>query len=161
MPELVETVVTGRPAWRHEPSGVLFRRVPAGHFRMGLSDEELDAVDAMLDDEDPQIVWYPGTAAECRPAHWVAVPTFLLAWRPLTVAQARHFRPGHGQRDRNRPGEPAGRRRPGPVHVRHGDVFLRRPPPGRLHEPPAVLDRGRHDRHIRRHLMRARLERGR
>jgi formylglycine-generating enzyme required for sulfatase activity len=95
MPELVETVVTGRPAWRHEPSGVLFRRVPAGHFRMGLSDEELDAVDAMLDDQDPQIVWYPETAAECRPAHWVTVPTFLLAWRPLTVAQARHFRPGY------------------------------------------------------------------
>ncbi|MEV6849551.1 hypothetical protein [Actinoplanes sp. NPDC051411] len=95
MAELIETVVTGRPAWRHEPSGVVFRRIPAGHFRMGLSDEELEAVGAMLDDEDPEIVWYPNTAAECRPAHWVTVPAFLLARQPLTVAQARHFLPGY------------------------------------------------------------------
>ncbi|GAA2716491.1 hypothetical protein GCM10010429_38520 [Micromonospora olivasterospora] len=41
-----EAIVAGRPAWRHIPSGVVFREVPGGTFRMGLSDAELAAVRA-------------------------------------------------------------------------------------------------------------------
>jgi hypothetical protein len=29
-----EEIVAGRPAWRHAPSGVAFRRVPGGTFLM-------------------------------------------------------------------------------------------------------------------------------
>ena len=42
-----EEIVAGRPAWRHIPSGVVFRAVPGGTFRMGLSEAELEAVRAI------------------------------------------------------------------------------------------------------------------
>jgi hypothetical protein len=32
-----EEIVAGRPAWRHIASGVVFREVRGGTFRMGLS----------------------------------------------------------------------------------------------------------------------------
>jgi hypothetical protein len=39
-----EEIVAERPAWRHTPSGVVFREVPGGIFLMGLSEAELAAV---------------------------------------------------------------------------------------------------------------------
>ena len=42
-----EEIVAGRLAWRHIPSGVVFREVPGGTFRMGLSEAELAAVRAI------------------------------------------------------------------------------------------------------------------
>jgi hypothetical protein len=62
--DLIEKTVAGRPAWLHEASGVMFRLIPAGVFRMGFSDEELTAVDALADD----FAWY-GECAEPAPRH--------------------------------------------------------------------------------------------
>lgn len=87
----------GRPAWRHTPSGVLFRVVPGGTFRMGLSDTELDAIraieraDGAGDDLEP---FFAG-AAQARPVRDVRVEPFLIARHPLTVAQVRHWLPGY------------------------------------------------------------------
>ena len=91
--QLVETVVTGHPAWRHEPSGVVFRRIPAGGFRMGFSPGELAALEELTEDEDVDLDLYPEEITRAQPVRWVRVPSFLLARHPLTVAQARHFRP--------------------------------------------------------------------
>jgi formylglycine-generating enzyme required for sulfatase activity len=88
---LAETTVAGRPAWRHEPSGVVFRLVRGGWFRMGFSDDEVATIDDLV--ERQELVWYPGDTERSRPARTVEVPPFLLAWHPLTVAQARHFLP--------------------------------------------------------------------
>ena len=72
-----EETVAGRPAWRHAPSGVVFRKVPGGVFRMGLSDEELDAVHA---------IERSGGVED-------TIAPFLIARHPLTVAQVRHWLP--------------------------------------------------------------------
>ncbi|MEV1155048.1 hypothetical protein AB0J27_06530 [Micromonospora chokoriensis] len=90
-----EEVMAGRPAWRHIPSGVVFREVPGGAFRMGLSDAELDAVrpiersGGVEDTIDP----FLASAKDPQPAREVRVKSFLLARHPLTVAQVRHWLP--------------------------------------------------------------------
>ncbi|MEU4039573.1 formylglycine-generating enzyme family protein [Streptomyces collinus] len=89
-----EEIVAGRPAWRHTPSGVVFRAVPGGTFRMGLSDAELDAVRAIEragEAEDDLEPFFTG-AVRYRPVREVKVEPFLIA-HPLTVAQARHWLP--------------------------------------------------------------------
>jgi formylglycine-generating enzyme required for sulfatase activity len=93
---IMETVA-GRPAWRHTPSGVEFRAVPAGTFRMGFSDAELDAVRAIEkrgEAEDDLTPFFEG-AEEARPVRDVRVGSFLIARHPLTVAQVRHWLPGY------------------------------------------------------------------
>ncbi|MFI5841471.1 formylglycine-generating enzyme family protein [Catenuloplanes sp. NPDC051500] len=82
----------GRPAWRHTPSGVLFREIPAGTFRMGMSEPE-EATLANL-----EFAEYAPTAhdlAQMRPVREVRVGAFLMARHPLTVAQVRHWLPDY------------------------------------------------------------------
>ncbi|MET8575319.1 SUMF1/EgtB/PvdO family nonheme iron enzyme [Streptomyces sp. NPDC005012] len=87
--------VAGRPAWRHIPSGVIFRAVPGGTFRMGLSDAELDAVRAI--DEaggaEEDLGFFLAGADQARPVRDVRVEPFLIARHPLTVEQVRHWLP--------------------------------------------------------------------
>jgi formylglycine-generating enzyme required for sulfatase activity len=92
-----EEVVAGRPAWRHTASGVVFRAVPGGTFRMGLSDAELDAIRAIERGggvEDTLVPFLAG-AGDARPVREVRVAPFLIARHPLTVAQVRHWLPGY------------------------------------------------------------------
>ncbi|WP_433730082.1 formylglycine-generating enzyme family protein [Actinoplanes sp. CA-051413] len=90
-------IVSGRPAWRHTASGVVFREVPGGTFWMGLSDAELAAVRGINergefeDDPDP----FFEAAAQWRPAREVRVEPFLIAHHPLTVEQVRHWLPAY------------------------------------------------------------------
>ena len=90
-------IVNGRPAWRHTGSGVLFREVPAGTFRMGLSDAELDAVRAIAErgefEDDPGP--FLEEAAQWQPVREVRVEPFLIARHPLTVEQVRHWLPDY------------------------------------------------------------------
>jgi formylglycine-generating enzyme required for sulfatase activity len=95
--ELAEATVAGRPAWRHEPSAVVFRLVPAGSFQMGFSDDELAVIDAFLDADE--LEWQDDYAGRSRPVRTVSVPAFLLARHPLTTAQARHFLPDYDEDD--------------------------------------------------------------
>ncbi|MGW0927493.1 formylglycine-generating enzyme family protein [Streptomyces sp. NPDC002644] len=92
-----QETVAGRPAWRHLPSGVVFRAVPGGTFRMGLSDAELDAVRAI--DEaggaDEDLGSFFAAADQARPVRDVRVEPFLIARHPLTVAQIRHWLPAY------------------------------------------------------------------
>ncbi|MFJ4538689.1 formylglycine-generating enzyme family protein [Streptomyces tibetensis] len=92
-----QETVAGRPAWRHIPSGVVFRAVPGGTFRMGLSDAELDAVRAIerADGADDDLAAFFAGADEARPVREVRVEPFLIARHPLTVAQARHWLPDY------------------------------------------------------------------
>lgn len=90
-----QEIVAGRPAWRHTPSGVVFRAVPGGTFRMGLSDAELDAVRAIEragGAEDGLGPFFAG-AAQAQPVREVRVEPFLIARHPLTVAQVQHWLP--------------------------------------------------------------------
>lgn len=89
--------VAGRPAWRHVPSGVVFREVPGGTFRMGLSDEELCALRAIdeADASDDSLEYFLADAARMRPVREVRVEPFLIARHPLTVAQVRHWLPDY------------------------------------------------------------------
>ncbi|MEU1646398.1 hypothetical protein [Micromonospora zamorensis] len=90
-----EELVAGRPAWRHIRSGVVFRQVPGGAFRMGLSEAELDAVraiersGAVEDTIDP----FLASAKKAQPVREVHVESFLLARHPLTVAQVQYWLP--------------------------------------------------------------------
>jgi formylglycine-generating enzyme required for sulfatase activity len=85
-----KTSAGGRPAWRHTPSGVLFREVPAGTFRMGLSEAE-EATLAGLAFEEGGLTEHD--VAQMRPVREVSVGAFLMARHPLTVAQVRHWLP--------------------------------------------------------------------
>ena len=69
--ELTPETVAGRPAWRHDPSGVVFRLIPAGAFRMGFSDEELAAIQAIIHDDG--LEWYDEYADRSRPVRTVSV----------------------------------------------------------------------------------------
>lgn len=92
-----EEIVAGRPAWRHTLSGVVFRAVPGGTFRMGLSEAELDAVRAIERDggvEDTIEPFLAG-AGNAQPVRQVRVEPFLIARHPLTVAQVRHWLPDY------------------------------------------------------------------
>ncbi|WP_433385329.1 formylglycine-generating enzyme family protein [Actinoplanes sp. CA-142083] len=94
---LVEEIVAGRPAWRHTESGVVFREVPGGTFRMGLSDDELEAVRAIDrggEVEDTIEPFLEG-AGDAQPVREVRVEPFLIARHPLTVAQVRHWLPDY------------------------------------------------------------------
>ncbi|MBO3737360.1 formylglycine-generating enzyme family protein [Actinoplanes flavus] len=90
-------IVAGRPAWRHTPSGVVFRKVPGGVFRMGLSESELDAVRRIEHGGGVEDTIEPFLAAvgDCRPVREVKVEPFLLARHPLTVEQVRHWLPDY------------------------------------------------------------------
>ncbi|WP_448315344.1 formylglycine-generating enzyme family protein [Streptomyces sp. CO7] len=90
-----QEVVAGRPAWRHTPSDVVFRAVPGGTFRMGLSDEELIAARALewIGEADESLDLFFAAAGQARPVREVRVEPFLIARHPLTVAQARHWLP--------------------------------------------------------------------
>ncbi|MFF5961559.1 formylglycine-generating enzyme family protein [Streptomyces luteogriseus] len=92
-----QEIVAGRPAWRHTPSGVVFRAVPGGTFLMGLSDAELDAVRAIerSDGADDDLGSFFAGAVQARPVREVRVEPFLIARHPLTVAQARHWLPDY------------------------------------------------------------------
>ncbi|GAA0446104.1 hypothetical protein Aca07nite_04240 [Actinoplanes capillaceus] len=92
-----EEIVARRPAWRHTPSGVVFREVPGGVFRMGLSDAELDAVGAIerAGDVEDTIEPFLAGAGDSRPVREVKVEPFLLARHPLTVEQVRHWLPDY------------------------------------------------------------------
>ncbi|MDP9794754.1 formylglycine-generating enzyme required for sulfatase activity [Catenuloplanes nepalensis] len=78
--------------WRHAPSGVLFREVPAGTFRMGLSEAE-EATLAGLEFEEGGLT--AEDLRQMRPVREVRVDAFLMAWHPLTVAQVRHWLPDY------------------------------------------------------------------
>jgi formylglycine-generating enzyme required for sulfatase activity len=85
---------------RHRATELLFSLVPGGSFEMGMSPEEEQAiVDARPDDDDDAdrddfnqeydlLLSEMGTM---RPLHTVRLPPFLIAQRPLNVAQARRF----------------------------------------------------------------------
>ncbi len=85
---------------RHRATEILFSLVPGGSFEMGMSPEEEQAiVDARPDDDDDAdrddfnqeydlLLSEMGTM---RPLHTVRLPPFLIAQRPLNVAQARRF----------------------------------------------------------------------
>jgi hypothetical protein len=90
-----QDIVAGRPAWRHTTSGVVFREVPRGTFRMGLSDAELDAVRAIERSGGTEDTLEPffAAAADAQPVREVRVEPFLIARHPLTVAQVRHWLP--------------------------------------------------------------------
>ena len=90
-----EEIVAGRPAWRHIPSGVVFRHVPGGTFRMGLSEEELAAVREIERSGGVEDTLEPffASAGDAQPVREVRVEPFLIAWHPLTVAQVRHWLP--------------------------------------------------------------------
>jgi formylglycine-generating enzyme required for sulfatase activity len=92
-----EEIVTGRPAWRHVTSGVVFREVPGGTFLMGLSDAELDAIGAIERRGGVEDTIEPFLAGveNFRPVLQVRVEPFLLAWHPLTVVQVRHWLPDY------------------------------------------------------------------
>ncbi|MFB9848799.1 formylglycine-generating enzyme family protein [Micromonospora andamanensis] len=90
-----EETVAGRPAWRHVASGVVFREVPGGTFRMGLSEAELAAVRVIERGggvEDTLEPFFAG-AGDAQPVREVRVESFLIARHPLTVAQVRHWLP--------------------------------------------------------------------
>ncbi|WP_412535467.1 hypothetical protein [Micromonospora aurantiaca (nom. illeg.)] len=73
-----EEIVAGRPAWRHIPSGVVFRAVPGGTFRMGLSEAELAAVRAIERSggaEDTLESFFAG-ALDAQPVREVRVEPF-------------------------------------------------------------------------------------
>ncbi|MFI6941929.1 formylglycine-generating enzyme family protein [Streptomyces sp. NPDC050418] len=90
-----EEIVSGLPAWRHTPSGVVFREVPGGTFRMGLSDGELEAVRAIerADGAEDDLEPFFAAAVQAQPVRDVLVEPFLIARHPLTVAQIRHWLP--------------------------------------------------------------------
>ncbi|GHJ47059.1 hypothetical protein Cs7R123_44010 [Catellatospora sp. TT07R-123] len=90
-----EEIVAGRPARRHVPSGVVFREVPGGIFRMGLSDAELAAVRAIerAGGAEDGLEPFFANAKESQPVREVRVEPFLIARHPLTVTQVRHWLP--------------------------------------------------------------------
>ncbi|BCL12398.1 formylglycine-generating enzyme family protein [Micromonospora sagamiensis] len=90
-----EEIVAGRPAWVHTMSGVVFREVPGGTFRMGLSDAELNAVRAIERSGGGEDTLEPffASAGDAQPVREVRVEPFLIARHPLTVAQVRHWLP--------------------------------------------------------------------
>ncbi|MBQ1075421.1 SUMF1/EgtB/PvdO family nonheme iron enzyme [Micromonospora sp. C31] len=92
-----EEIVAGRPAWRHTASGVVFREVPGGTFRMGLSDAELEAVRAIERSGEVEDTLEPFFAAakDAQPVREVRVEPFLIARHPLTVTQVRHWLPDY------------------------------------------------------------------
>jgi formylglycine-generating enzyme required for sulfatase activity len=92
-----EKVLAGRPAWEHIPSGVVFRRVPGGTYRMGLSEAELAAVRTIERNGGGEDTLEPffTEAWRSQPAHEVRVESFLIARHPLTVAQVRHWMPDY------------------------------------------------------------------
>ncbi|MFI1993627.1 formylglycine-generating enzyme family protein [Actinoplanes sp. NPDC020271] len=92
-----EEVVAGRAAWRHVPSGVVFREVPGGVFRMGLSEAELEAVRVIERDGGVEDTVEPffAAAGDAQPVREVRVEPFLIARHPLTVTQVQHWLPGY------------------------------------------------------------------
>ena len=94
-----EEIVAGRPAWRHIPSGVAFREVPGGTFRMGPSEAELHAVRAI--ERGGGVDPFLGSAQDAQPVRAVRVerpparPGSKATWTTCSprFAQLRHCRP--------------------------------------------------------------------
>lgn len=89
--------VGGRPAWRHEPSGVVFRHVPGGTFVMGLSEAEHATLRALAargagDEGLAEAIEQVGAM---RPVRRVTVGPVLMARHPLSVRQLQHWLPGY------------------------------------------------------------------
>jgi hypothetical protein len=87
-----QEIVAGRPAWRHTSSGVVFRAVPGGTFRMGLSDAELDAVRAIerADGADDDLEAFFAGAVRARPVRPEATWMGVSAWRGVLLTCADH-----------------------------------------------------------------------
>jgi formylglycine-generating enzyme required for sulfatase activity len=80
--------------WRHDPSGVTFRDVPGGTFRMGLSTREENALRAIAADTgDADLDLALDDLHTMRPVRTVTVAPFRMARHPLTVAQVRVWLP--------------------------------------------------------------------
>jgi formylglycine-generating enzyme required for sulfatase activity len=92
----------------HKQSGVIFRLLPGGTYRMGLSEGEQRTLERILAaagedggpvDEsgtfiDPEFVsWLLAEADQMRPVHEVTIAPFLIARHPLTVAQTQALDP--------------------------------------------------------------------
>jgi formylglycine-generating enzyme required for sulfatase activity len=92
-PEWIRAVVGDRPAWRHDPSGLVFRLVPGGTFQMGLSDAEVAALHAIAarGEADDGIEASLQHIETMRPVRSVTVGPILMARHPLTVVQVRHW----------------------------------------------------------------------
>jgi formylglycine-generating enzyme required for sulfatase activity len=93
--EWIRTVVGDRSAWRHDPSGAVFRLIPGGTFQMGLSDAEVAALHAIaargeVDYED-RFKAFLRDIGTMRPVRSVTVRPILMARHPLTVAQVRYW----------------------------------------------------------------------
>src|SRR6184192_1703045 len=88
-------ILAGRLAWRHLPSGVIFREVSGGTFHMGLSEAELAAVRAIERSGRAEDTLAPffAAAGNAQPAREVRIEPFLIARHPLTVAQVQHWLP--------------------------------------------------------------------
>jgi hypothetical protein len=95
--EWISILVGDRAAWRHGPSGVVFRLVPGGSFRMGLSDAEVSTLRgiAARGEDDGGLEMMLEHIEQMRPVRAVTVEPFLMAWHPLTVAQVRHWLPDY------------------------------------------------------------------
>ncbi|WP_207945951.1 hypothetical protein [Actinomadura sp. 7K534] len=91
-PEWDRRVVGDRVAWRHDTSGLVFRLVPGGTFRMGLSDAEVGELHVIAagSEADGGVELLLKHIEEMRPVRSVTVGPFLMARYPLTVAQVRH-----------------------------------------------------------------------
>jgi formylglycine-generating enzyme required for sulfatase activity len=90
--------VAGRAAWRHDPSGVVFRLIPGGTFRMGLSEAEVAALRGIVERGEnlaahEELRFAPGEFEAMTPVREVTVAPLLLARHPLTVGQVRHWLP--------------------------------------------------------------------
>jgi formylglycine-generating enzyme required for sulfatase activity len=92
-PEWIRAVVGDRSAWRHGPSGLVFRLVPGGTFRMGLSDAEVAALRAIAarGEADDDLEMFLQHIETMRPVRSVTVGPILMARHALTVAQVRHW----------------------------------------------------------------------
>ncbi len=90
-----EEILAGRPAWRHLPSGVVFREISGGTFHMGLSEPELAALRAIerSGGAEGSLAPFFAAAGNAQPVREVRVEPFLIARHPLTVAQVQHWLP--------------------------------------------------------------------
>ncbi len=74
----------------HEPTGVVYRAVPGGELRMGMSEEEADALlgpEARARDANNELAYLEQQLAQMRPVRALTMRPFLLAAAPLVGRQ--------------------------------------------------------------------------